>query len=121
MPYDDFRALAVADAASLQEQILSKAEIADEEGNGLVVARSLANALIAVGQNFLARTSTEDDVELFFEVYNRQPEDIASWPVTILAGLRMKKLTPEDWQFICASAAETAVRYIRSHSTLAWG
>ena len=121
MSYEDFRKQATTDALSLQENIRSQAEIASDTGDGLVLARALANALIAVGQNYLAANATEEDVELFFEVYGRQPDDVAAWPVTILAGLRMQRIGPDSWQMICENTTETAVRYIRSKSSLAWG
>jgi hypothetical protein len=120
MSTDDTYLLAAADASMLQDRILVAAEIPDHTDGG-VAARALGNALVAVVQEYLERVSNEHDVELFCEVNGAQPEDVASWPVNILAGLRLRRTPPDDRHSICQSAVETAVRYVRASSSLAWG
>src|SRR5262249_8603624 len=113
--------LAAADAAMLQNRILAAAEITNVAGDGLVAPRALANALVKVVQEYLERNSNADDLELFFEVNGRQPDDVTSWPAAILAGLRLRRIPSVDWDSICGRAVETAVGYVRSSSSLAWG
>ena len=112
-PGDDLYRLAALDAKTLQDRILSAAGTAIDVSDGSVAALALANALLAVVQEFLERTSDEYDVELFFEVNGRQPDDVASWPVNILAGLRLRRTPADDWHAICERAVQVAVRRLK--------
>jgi hypothetical protein len=117
----EVRARSVADASGLQVRILDAAKITETAGDGCIAPRALGNALVVVVQEYLENTSNEDDVELFFEVHGQEPEDLMAWPVNILADLRRHQIPPEDRRAICERAVETAARYIRSSSPLAWG
>jgi hypothetical protein len=121
MTDDDLPARSAADASLLQSRILAAAEITDEAGGGRVAARALGNALVGVVQEYLERTSNEDDVELFFEVHGREPADLGAWPANILADLSRHEIPPDSQNGIRESAVQTAVRYVRSSSPLAWG
>jgi hypothetical protein len=121
MPDDDPYTLAAVDASILQQRIQSETGIANDAGDGHVAARALANALVIVVQEYLEENSNEHDLDLFLEVNGRQPDDVASWPASILAGLRFRRISPEHWQSICERAVETAIRFVQSSSSLAWG
>ena len=121
MIYEEARTLATADAQRLQGRIESGADIAPETVGAQVAARALANALVIVVQGYLEQTSNEHEVELFFEESSRQPADVLSWPITILAALLMRPTPREDLDRICERAVEVATRHVRTKSPLAWG
>lgn len=103
---DDAFRLAAVDATMLRDRISAAGDP--------VESTALANALLAVVQEYLERTSNEYDLELFLEVNGRRPEDLASWPVTILAGLRLRRTPSDEYRAICERAVEIAVRRGRS-------
>ncbi|WFE56937.1 hypothetical protein [Micromonospora sp. WMMD712] len=111
---DDLYRVAALDAKLLQDRILAAAGSAIDVSDGRVAAQALAEALLSVVQDYLARTSEEYDVELFFEVNGRRPDDITSWPVNILAGLRHRRTPAADRHAICESAVQIAARRLRS-------
>jgi hypothetical protein len=86
-----------------------------------VAARALANALVAVVQDYLERTSGPEDVELFFEVHGHPPEAVARWPVNILADLHRHGISERDREIIQDRAIKRAIEYIAARSPLAWG
>jgi hypothetical protein len=118
---DELYRMAAADASMLQGQVFSAAGITRDAGDRHVAARALGNALVVVVQEYLEQNSNEHDLELFFEVNGRQPDDIESWPVNILAGLKMRKLESGDLHGIYERAVQTAVKFVQSSSSLAWG
>jgi hypothetical protein len=81
----------------------------------------LGNGLIAVVQEYLEQNSTEDDLELFFEVHGRQPPDLDSWPQNILADLERHRIPLSERFVIQEQAVELAVKYVTTRSPLAWG
>ncbi|WFE52891.1 hypothetical protein [Micromonospora sp. WMMD1155] len=105
--------MAAMDAKTLQDRILSAAGDSVDVSDGRVAALALADALLAAVQEHLERTSNEHDVELFLEVNGRQPADIGTWPVTILAGLRLRRTSADDRRSICERAVQLAVRRLR--------
>lgn len=113
MSSDDLYRAAAMDAKTLQDRILSAAGNSIDVSDGRVAALALANALLAVVQEYLERTSDEHDVELFLEVNGRQPHDVGSWPVNILAGLRLRRTSADDQRSICERAVQLAVRRLR--------
>ncbi|GAA4572577.1 hypothetical protein GCM10023176_35800 [Micromonospora coerulea] len=116
MSSDDLYRMAAMDAKMLQDRILTAAGSAIDVSDGHAPAQALADALLAVVQDYLGQTSNEYDVELFLEVNGRQPEDIASWPVNILAGLILRQTPMADRHAICESAVQIAARRLRSSS-----
>jgi hypothetical protein len=112
---------AAVDASMLQNRVLAAAGITKDDGDGHVAARATANALIVVVMEYLERTSNEHDVELFFEVNGRQPDEIEFWPINILAGLKMRQIKPDDLRVIYDQVVQTAKNYVSSSSPLAWG
>lgn len=116
MSSDDLYRMAAMDAKTLQDRILSAAGNSVDVSDGRVAALALANALLSVVQEYLERTSDEHDVELFLEVNGRQPDDAGSWPVNILAGLRLRRTPAEDRRSICERAVQLAVRRLRPPS-----
>ncbi|WP_327041402.1 hypothetical protein OG400_30225 [Micromonospora ureilytica] len=116
MSANDLFRLAVVDATVLQDRIVTAAGVTVDAVDDRASARALANALIAAVQDHLEQTSNEYDVDLFLEANGRQPAEVASWPVTILAGLRMRRTSADDWRSICDRAVELAVRNIRAAS-----
>ncbi|MDZ5444032.1 hypothetical protein U2F26_15005 [Micromonospora sp. 4G57] len=116
MSSDDLYRVAAMDAKMLQDRILSAAGSSIDVSDGRVAALALASALLAVVQEYLERTSDEHDVALFLEVNGRQPDDVASWPVNILAGLRLRRTPADDWHSMCQRAVQIAVRRLRPAS-----
>lgn len=121
MIYEEARTLAEADAQRLQGEIESGSDVVRESVGAQVAARALANALVIVVQGYLEQTSNEHELELFFEESHRQPADVLSWPITILAALLMRPTPSEDMDRICERAVTVATRHVRSKSSLAWG
>ncbi|HEV3172478.1 MAG TPA: hypothetical protein VGZ32_19185 [Actinocrinis sp.] len=118
MAGDDPRQQAEAESSALRRQI--GAAVAMPDGSD-VTARALANALVAVVQEYLERTSGPEDVELFFEVHGRTPTQVTSWPAGILADLHRHGISAQDRSVIRDRAAVRAIEYIASRSPLAWG
>jgi hypothetical protein len=121
MTNDEYFRQATKDASILKGQVLVRAELSNDAGDGHVPARALANGLVFAVQRYLGQNSNEYDVDLFMEVNGHQPSDIESWSVNILAGLRLRAFPEEDRLAMYASAVDSAVNLIRSSSTLAWG
>lgn len=96
--------------------------VADAEGSEAETAATcaLGNALVFEIQDYLARTSTPDDVELFYEVHGRQPAESASWPLAILEDLRRHGLDATTAAPIVERALPRAAKLVRERSTLAW-
>lgn len=116
MSSDDLYRTAAMDAKTLQDRILTAAGSSIDVSDGNMVAQALADALLAVVQEYLERTSTEYDVELFLEVNGRRPDDVTSWPVNILAGLVHRRTPAADRHSLCESAVQIAARRLRSSS-----
>ncbi|MEU7575829.1 hypothetical protein [Micromonospora sp. NPDC049240] len=114
--FDDLHRMAAMDAKTLQDRILTAARPAIDVSDSQAVALMLAHVLLGVVQEYLERTSGEHDVELFLEVNGRPPADVASWPVNILTGLRLRQIPADDWHRICEQSVRTAVRRLRSAS-----
>ena len=124
MTDQDLRLRSAGEASELQSEILAAAAegVAKRADGEQIAARALANALVAVVQQYLRGHSSAEDVELFFEVHGRAPvDDPAAWPANILADLSRHQIPAQDMDTIRQSAVATAVRYIRSASPLAWG
>ncbi|WP_110561801.1 hypothetical protein [Micromonospora arborensis] len=116
MSSDDLYRMAAMDAKMLQDRILTAAGRTIDVSDGHAVAQALADALLAVVQDYLTRTSNEYDVELFLEVNGSKPESITSWPVNILAGLSLRRIPTADRHAMCESAVQIAARRLRSTS-----
>jgi len=118
MPDDaDLRRKSEADSHALQAQVSRATAV---PGPSKITARALANALVAVVQEYLKGASGAEDVELFFEVHGRAPADVSAWPGAILADLRRHDIPAAVRQAICELAATRAIGYIAGHSPLAW-
>jgi hypothetical protein len=109
---------AEAESSALRQRICTAAAIPPGSD---VTARALANALVAVVQEYLERTSGPEDIELFFEVHGHPPEVVARWPVNILADLDRHGIPERDREKIHDRAIKRAVEYIAARSPLAWG
>lgn len=116
MSSEDLYRTAAMDAKTLQDRILTAAGPGVDVSDGRAPAQALADALLAVVQDYLAQTSDEHDVELFLEVNGRPPEDLAAWPVTILAGLVLRRTPAADRHAIGERAVQIAARRLRSAS-----
>ncbi|WP_327006608.1 hypothetical protein OHA72_04615 [Dactylosporangium sp. NBC_01737] len=114
-------AQSAADAARLESEILAAAGRAPKGADELIAVRALANALVVVVQEYLEQHSNAEDVELFFEVHGRQPDDIEAWPANILADLSRHRIPADDRSTINVRAVRTATGYIRDSSPLALG
>ncbi|PTA45949.1 hypothetical protein [Micromonospora sp. RP3T] len=114
MSSEDLYRAAAMDAKTLQDRILTAAGPGVDVSDGRAPAQALADALLAVVQDHLAQTSNEHDVELFLEVNGRPPEDVAAWPVNILAGLVLRRTPAADRHAICERAVRIAARRLRS-------
>ncbi|MFI2714561.1 hypothetical protein ACH495_31015 [Micromonospora sp. NPDC018662] len=111
---DDLYRTAAMDAKMLQDRILTAAGRGIDVSDGRAPAQALAEALLAVVPDHLAQTSNEHDVELFLEVNGRPPADPATWPVTILAGLALRRIPAADRHAMCERAVQIAARRLRS-------
>lgn len=96
--------------------------LANAEGSEAETASTcaLGNALVFEVQDYLTRTSTDDDVELFLEVHGRQPAEITSWPLVILEDLRRHGLDAARAAPLVDRALPRAAKFVRERSTLAW-
>ncbi|MER5456079.1 hypothetical protein ABT008_14970 [Micromonospora sp. NPDC002389] len=112
---DDRCRLASVDATMLQDRIAAAVEAAADSDPEIFVLE-LSVALLAVVQDYLVQTSNDYDLELFLEVNGTPPTDVSTWPVNILAGLRLRRTPSDDYRSICESAVDAAVRRIRSSS-----
>lgn len=86
-----------------------------------VLGRALANALLIEGQLVLERVSTEDDIELFFEVYSREEPDTTEWARAILKGISGHTLDAATLRDVCEHATARAVGFVQQDSALAFG
>lgn len=114
MSSDDLYRTAAMDAKTLQDRILTAAGNGIDVTDGRPAARALAEGLLAVVQDYLERTSNEHDVELFLEVNGTEPSDVTSWPVTILAGLMLRRIPVADRHAMCERAVQIAGRRLRA-------
>jgi hypothetical protein len=72
------------DVETLVEVVVSGANATRQDAS-----YALGDGLVMEVQQYLDKVSTEDDVELFFEVYGRPPQkDEEAWVLAILADLR---------------------------------
>ena len=117
MPDDGLRRESEAESRALQARI---SEATALRGPSEVTARALANALVAVVQDYLKGASGAEDVELFFEVHGRAPADVSAWPGAILADLHRHSVPAAVQKAICDLAAARAIGYVVAHSPLAW-
>ena len=118
MPDDDgLRGESEAESRALQARI---SEATALSGPSVVAARALANALVAVVQDYLKDASGAEDVELFFEVHGRAPADVSAWPEAILADLHRHGIPAAVRQTIGELAAARAIGYVAGRSPLAW-
>ena len=118
MPDDeDLLRQSEAESRALQAHVGQAAAL---PGPSEVTARALANALVAVVQDYLKGTSGTEDVELFFEVHGRAPQDVHAWPGAILADLHRHDIPAPARRTICDQAAARAIGYIAARSPLAW-
>jgi hypothetical protein len=113
----DWVAESAEEAQRLEGRIGDLAAVHDAD----VIARALANALVIAVQEYLERHSSQDDLELFFEVHGSPPSEIGPWPVKIIADLRRHRIPPADRAKICEQAVAAAVGFVQTRSPLAWG
>src|ERR1700693_2630786 len=78
------------------EAVRVAAGLSDDDASARRADAALGEALVWVVQGYLARVSSEHDVDLFFETYGRPPRDESSWSKAIIAGLNFRKDIPDD-------------------------
>lgn len=108
-----------SEVAALVGTVMIRAGV---EGPAAEVAatRALGNALVFQVQDHLAQTSTDDDVELFFEVHGRPPAELTSWPLAILEDLYRHGVGATVVTPLAERAVTRAAELVQERSTLAW-
>jgi hypothetical protein len=110
---------AQTDVTALVRAVMTLADEAGPEAEAAATC-ALGNALVFQVQDYLARTSTPDDVELFFEVHGRPPAGVTSWPLAILLDLRRHGVDATGAAPLVERAVPRAAEFVRERSTLAW-
>ena len=107
------------DVTALVRAVMTLADVAGSEAERAATC-ALGHALVFQVQDYPTHTSTDDDVQLFFEVHGRQPAEITSWPLAILQDLRRHGLDATKAASLVERAVPRAAEFVRERSTLAW-